>query len=101
MTPTLIFRAFWEISVKGILTFKFVKLSVMEILAHIEQLKYLDWTIRQHASGTPKQLAIKMGVSVATVYRRIYELKKLGAHIKYIKRQQHYIYTDESFTLKF
>ncbi len=39
MTPTLIFRAFWEISVKGILTFKFVKLSVMEILAHIEQLK--------------------------------------------------------------
>ena len=73
----------------------------MEILAYIEQLKYLDWKIRQQATGTPKQLAKKMGVSVATVHRRIYELKELGAPIKYSKRLQYYIYNDENFTLKF
>lgn len=72
----------------------------MEILAYFEQIRYLNELIRQQRTGTPEQLAKKMQVSVATVYRRIRVLKEAGAPIKYCKRLQRYMYTVEDYNLK-
>jgi len=73
----------------------------MKILTQIERIKYIDWLIRRKATGTPKQLAEKLNVSVITVYRYIRDLKDMGAPIKFCKYCESYKYTDENYKFEF
>lgn len=73
----------------------------MHLLNQLERLTYIDWLIKRKATGTPKQLAAKLEVSVVTIYRTIAMLKnEMGAPIVYCKHYRGYKYTDEDYELK-
>jgi ribosomal protein S25 len=69
----------------------------MKIHTQIERIKHLNSLIKREATGTPSQLAEKLNISVATVYRLIRELKDFGAPILYSKHSQSYIYTEVDY----
>lgn len=48
--------------------------------------------IKRRATGTPEQLARRLNVSRATVFRKINELKSLDAPVLYCKNRQSYFY---------
>lgn len=64
----------------------------MGYFERLERARRLDALIRKGATGTPENLASKLGVSSATVYRWLQELKAFGLPIKYCKKQQTYLY---------
>lgn len=64
----------------------------MGYFERLERARRLDALIRKGATGTPENLASKLGVSLATVYRWLQELKAFGLPIKYCKKQQTYLY---------
>ena len=72
----------------------------MQALKFISRTKRLDTLIRRKSTGTPAQLANRLGVSEATIYRYIQELKFMGAPIKYCRERQSYKYEKE-FELEF
>lgn len=72
----------------------------MNLLTQIERIRYVDYLIRIMATGTPKQLASKLDVSKATVYRIIALLKDMGVPIVYCRQNESYRYTDETFSIK-
>lgn len=59
----------------------------------INQIEQLDQLIRMQATGSPKQLARKMGISKASLFRLFDIMKQLKAPIKYDIYLQSYIYT--------
>ncbi|WP_299486719.1 HTH domain-containing protein [uncultured Allomuricauda sp.] len=61
------------------------------ILERVHQL------IRLKATGSPKQLAEKLGVSEATVFRMIDTMKEMKAPIYYNLTRQSYIYTETTY----
>ena len=72
----------------------------MKIYTHIERIKCLHSLIQREATGTPLQLAEKLNVSVATVYRLIAELRDRGAPILYCKHSQCYKYTEADYNFE-
>jgi predicted DNA-binding transcriptional regulator YafY len=71
----------------------------MNIIKTLELVRRLDALIRRKATGTPTQLAARLGTSEATVYRYINELKALNAPIAYCKERESYVYTCNEFSL--
>ncbi|TAK36235.1 MAG: HTH domain-containing protein [Saprospiraceae bacterium] len=63
-------------------------------------LQRLDRLIRRKSTGTPAQLMKKLGISKATLYRRLDDLKGRGASIAFDRQRQSYLYLEE-FVLKF
>lgn len=72
----------------------------MKLFEEINLLERLDQLIRLKATGTPCQLAEKLGLSKRQVYRYIDEMKELGLNIDYCKRRGTYFYEEDAF-LKF
>ncbi|MEN0004198.1 MAG: HTH domain-containing protein [Bacteroidota bacterium] len=72
----------------------------MHFLDQLQQLKRLDLLIRRKATGTATELANRMGISRATVYRNLQTLKSLGASIQFCTYRKTYYY-DKHFVLKF
>ena len=72
----------------------------MTLLEQIELLKRMDSLIRRQATGTPVELADKLGISRTSVFRYIRDLEKLGAPIAYNRSKRRYYYTEE-FVLVF
>ena len=72
----------------------------MTIFKQLAQLKRMDNLIRRKATGTPDQLAERLEVSRATIFRYLDELKAFGADIRYCKERRSYIYS-EPFELNF
>lgn len=72
----------------------------MKLFVEINLLERLDQLIRQKATGTPFELAERLGKSEREVYRIISELRSLGVKIAYCKKRQSYFYENETF-LKF
>lgn len=64
----------------------------MTVFEQLSLLKRLDLLIRRKATGTPMQLARRLGVSRASVFRYLNELKSVGAPIQYCKVRQSYFY---------
>lgn len=64
----------------------------MGFFERLERAKRLDALIRKRATGPPASLASKLGVSHATMYRWLQELKDFGLPIKYCKKQKTYLY---------
>jgi predicted DNA-binding transcriptional regulator YafY len=67
----------------------------MTAIKYINRLKYLDYLVRTHATGSPEDLANKMGVSVRSIYDYLNDLKELGAPVKWSIQKESYIYSEE------
>lgn len=72
----------------------------MELLTHYKRIKYIDWLIGHKATGRPVNLANKLKLSEITIYRYIRMMKGLGAPIKYCRKCNSYIYTEENYTIQ-
>ena len=65
-----------------------------KLTKQIELLERLDQLIRLKATGRPKQLAERLRVSEATVFRTIETMKEMNAPICYDIGRESYIYTE-------
>ncbi len=64
----------------------------MTFKEQLRQIKRLHRLIKRKATGTPEQLANRMNISRATIFRRMDDLKELGADIAYCRNRQSYYY---------
>ena len=64
----------------------------MGFFKSLDRTRRLDALIRKRATGTPEDLARRMGVSQATVYRWLQELKEFGLPVKYCRKRKTYLY---------
>lgn len=62
------------------------------IIKHIELMERIDQLIRLRATGTPVELASRLGVSRTKVYRMINTMKSLNAPIEYNITLQSFVY---------
>jgi len=67
----------------------------MKLIEHIHLLTRLDNLIRRKATGTPKDLSNKLGVSERHAYRLINDLKNIGFPIAYNRIQDSYCYNGQ------
>lgn len=70
-----------------------------EIFYRIERINYL---IEIRGTGTPSQLAHRLGISERSLYEYLNLMKEFGAPIKFCTYRQSYYYDEEgSFTVSF
>lgn len=62
-----------------------------------QRLVRIDQLIRIKATGTPVELADKLGISERSVYEYLNLMKDLGAPIKFSSYRQSYYYDEEGF----
>jgi Predicted transcriptional regulator len=67
-----------------------------QLIKYADRLKQADRLIRLHATGSPKQFAGKLNVSLSHLYNILDELQLLGMSWAYSKTQQTYYYTVSS-----
>lgn len=67
----------------------------MNLLDQIMLIERLDGLIRRTQTGSPKQLAEKLGVSERTVYRILRDLRDMDLPIEYNDLKNSYIYTGD------
>lgn len=68
-------------------------------LKYINRLSQINQLINLKITGSPKELAYKLGISERQVYKYISDLKELGAEINFSSNCNSYIFNSE-FTLK-
>ena len=61
---------------------------------HLLQVRRLHEFIRTKSTGTPETLARRLDISRATVFRRLDDLKALGAEIEFCRSRMTYYYTE-------
>ncbi len=64
----------------------------MKLLDDINLISRLDNLIRTKATGNPKQLSERLGVSERHTYRLINELKNMGFPVEYSRSKDSYCY---------
>jgi len=64
----------------------------MKFIEKLNQLQRVDQLIRMKATGTPEQLASRLGISKRTVFEVITFMKSLDAPIYYCHHRQSYCY---------
>lgn len=67
----------------------------MKFLEKLEVIERVDGLIRRKATGTPDELASRLGVSRSTVYELIECLQLLGAEINYCRNKKSFYYKTE------
>ena len=65
-----------------------------KLTQQLEIIERIDQLIRLKATGRPKQLADRLEVSEATMFRMIETMKELNAPICYDLARQSYVYTE-------
>lgn len=70
----------------------------MHFLEQFNLLARIHNLIKRKATGSPQQLATRLEISRASVFRQINLLKDLGAKIHYCHSRDSYVY-DEKFSL--
>ncbi|MFD2244972.1 HTH domain-containing protein [Pontibacter ruber] len=65
----------------------------MNFRKYIERIKYLDELIRKEKTGTPEELASRLGISRAQLYNIIDEMKAEGLVINYTRKRGTFYYT--------
>ena len=66
------------------------------------RLERIDHLIRIKATGTPTELASKLGISERSVYEYLNLMKELGAPIKFNSYRQSYYYDEDGgFNISF
>lgn len=72
---------------------------MQEIFQRLEQ---IDHFICIRGTGTPAQLAVKVGISERSIYDYINLLKQFGAPIKFDRERKSYYYDEEGrFSISF
>lgn len=66
----------------------------MEFVRQIERLQLLNKLVREQRTGSPEELAERLGVSRAKLYLILAELRDEGVCIRYNKKQNSFIYED-------
>ncbi len=72
----------------------------MRFLDQLEMLQRVDQLIRRKATGTPTDLASRLAVSRASVFRYINDLRDFGAPVEYCRFRESYYYSQD-YTLSF
>jgi len=72
----------------------------MHFLDQFKLLERIHSCIKRKGTGTPEQLANRLDISRASVFRQIKLLKELGAKISYCPHRESYVY-EEKFMLSF
>lgn len=67
-----------------------------QLTKQIALLERVDQLIRLKATGRPRELAEKLQVSEATVYRMIETMKEMNAPVCYNLTRQSYVYTEST-----
>ena len=67
----------------------------MNIIHQIERLQKLNKLIEQERTGTPSELASRLGVSRSKLYELLGGLKSFGKNVAYRRSYQTFYYTDE------
>jgi predicted DNA-binding transcriptional regulator YafY len=67
----------------------------MTFLEHLQLLRRIDNLIRRKATGRYDAFARRIGISVASLFRRLDELKMLGAEIQYSHTRESYYYCNK------
>jgi hypothetical protein len=74
----------------------------MSLNVYLERFQRLNLLISRKATGTPKQLAYKLGISKRMLHEYLLCMKDLGAEIHYCRQSQSYVYTNgERLEIKF
>lgn len=68
----------------------------MTFIQKINQLDRIMTLIRRKATGSPCDLATKLGISRRSVYRLIQQLRDKGLPIQYDKQRASYCYEEDS-----
>ena len=66
----------------------------MNFIQQIERLQKLNKLIEQEKTGTPKELAKRLGVTRRTLYRMIESIRLLGVYIEYDRKSMTFYYQD-------
>ena len=64
----------------------------MTLIERIRMIERTDGLVRRRATGSPNQLAERLGISVRSVYNLIDQMKEMGAPIQYCKNTSTYCY---------
>ncbi|MEM8527240.1 MAG: HTH domain-containing protein [Bacteroidota bacterium] len=67
----------------------------MKLLEDLKRIERVDRLIRLKATGSPKELAVRLGISKRSIYNIIENMKAMGASIYYCHRQRSYCYERE------
>jgi len=74
----------------------------MPAIKYINRLKAIDQLIKLKATGSPKELADKLGISERQIYKYISDLKVLGSKIQFDKFCNSYTYlTNGDLSIEF
>lgn len=66
----------------------------MGLKKSLDRVEYLDYLIRSKSTGTPKELAEKLGISERWLYEILNELKHdFDCPIRYSRSRRSYVYT--------
>lgn len=68
---------------------------MMKFVEQIERLQYLEQLIRKKSTGTPEELAERIGVSRSQLYNLISYLNDIGIDIKFSRRLNSFYYVCE------
>lgn len=72
----------------------------MSYLKKLEAIKRIHVLIRRKSTGSPEELAERLNISRASIFRYIKELKEMGAPVFYSRDRKSYIY-ERAFELEF
>ena len=64
----------------------------MTLIERIRLIERTDGLVRRRATGSPNQLAERLGISVRSVYNLIEQMKEMGAPIQYCRNTSTYCY---------
>lgn len=68
----------------------------------IQCLKRIDYFIQKKGTGTPQQLAARLGVTERCLYKYLNVMKECGAPIKFSNSRQSYYYDEDGhFNISF
>ena len=65
----------------------------MKLFVLMDQYHKIEEFIINEKTGTPKEFAAKMQISLRTLYKRLEELKDFGAPIKYSRERETYYFS--------
>ncbi|WP_114748568.1 HTH domain-containing protein [Pleomorphovibrio marinus] len=66
----------------------------MEFIRQIERIQLLNKLVKEQRTGSPENLAKRLGVSRARLYLMLEELRDYGAKIKFSKKLNSFEYQD-------
>jgi predicted DNA-binding transcriptional regulator YafY len=64
----------------------------MSLSRYLKKVRFIDYLICKKATGSQKELANRVGVSISTINEYLNEMKEAGFPIRYCHKRQTYYY---------